>query len=284
MFKVDPISEIVSELAEGPLWDPDTSSIFWSDIPSRLVHCAKITDGQSNSMKMPLMIGAIALTKSDSLIAATSNGFAMISPSGELSIIDEFLEPDVRMNDGKVDPRGRFWAGSLALDFGHERGSLYVLEKNGLRKAAIEKLTLSNGMGWSPDEKQFFFIDSIPGTLTRFDYDISTGSLSNKRIIVQFDAGSGIPDGMCVTDEGLILVALWDGKRLELYEPDGRKLQEFAVPVRRPTSCCFAGEDYSTIIVTTASQDIDRNFEPLAGRILALTDTGSSGLPSYRYG
>ena len=284
MFKVDPISEIVSELAEGPLWDPDTSSIFWSDIPNRLIHCAKISDGQSNSMKMPLMIGAIALTKSDSLIAATSNGFAMISPSGELSIIDEFLEPDVRMNDGKVDPHGRFWAGSLALDFGRERGSLYVPEKNSLRKAAIEKLTLSNGMGWSPDRTQFFFIDSIPGTLTRFDYDVTTGSLSNKRIIVKFDAGSGIPDGMCVTDEGLILVALWDGKRLELYEPEGRKLQEFVVPVRRPTSCCFAGEDYSTIIVTTASQDIDRNFEPLAGRILALTDTGLSGLPSYRYG
>jgi sugar lactone lactonase YvrE len=284
MFTVEPISEIVSELAEGPLWNPTTASVMWSDIPRNSIHSAILSDGKTKTFAMPMMIGAIALTSSDSLIAATQNGFATITYDGEFTVIEEFLKPNLRMNDGKVDPYGRFWAGSLALDFESERGALYVLGKDGVRSTVMEKLTLSNGMGWSRDEKSFFFIDSIPGTLSRFDYDVTTGTLSNKRVIVKFDSGAGIPDGMCVTRDGLILVALWDGKRLELYDVDGTKVQEFGLPVSRPTSCCFAGDDFDTLIVTTASQGVDRSREPLAGRVLALHDTGLSGLASYRYG
>jgi sugar lactone lactonase YvrE len=284
MFTVEPISEIVSELAEGPLWDPTTSSIIWTDIPQRSIHISPLTQGSSQSIAMPMMIGAIALTVEDSFIAATQHGFAFISRQGEFIEIEEFLESDLRMNDGKVDPAGRFWAGSLAFDFSHERGSLYFLDKNRVHSTPLAKLTLSNGMGWSPSGEEFFFIDSIPGTLSRYDFDVTNGVLSNQRVIVNFDSHLGIPDGMCVTNDGFILVALWDGGRLELYDPNGTKLQEFKVPVSRPTSCCFAGDDYSTLIVTTASQEIDRAVEPLAGRILSLTDTGLSGLPSYRYG
>lgn len=284
MFAIDPISEIVSDIAEGPLWHPETASIMWSDIPGQVIHTAVLTSGESRSIKAPMMIGAIALTRDDSLIAATQSGFAKISMAGELSMIKEFLEPDVRMNDGKVDPYGRFWAGSLALDFQDKRGSLYVLNKDGSSAPMIEELTLSNGMGWSPDGTSFYFIDSIPGALFCYDFDLVSGVLSNKRILVKFDSQRGIPDGMCVTSEGLILVALWDGSRLELYEPNGTKLQEFKLPVSRPTSCCFAGDDYSTLIVSTASREIDRTSQPLAGRILALTNTGLSGRPSYRYG
>lgn len=172
----------------------------------------------------------------------------------------------------------------MALDFEKNRGSLYVLEKDSTRSTAIEKLTLSNGMGWSPDERYFYFIDSIPGTLFRYNFDCLSGTISNKTVLVEFDPKRGIPDGLCITRDGLILIALWDGGRLELYEPSGKKLEEFVLPVKRPTSCCFAGDDFSTLIVTTASEDIDCTLEPLAGRILALSDTALSGLPTYRYG
>lgn len=285
MVRVHPVSEIVSQVGEGPLWHYQTSSVFWVDIPGKVIHSAELRTGKSSSIKTPMMVSAVALAQDNTLIAATQSGFAKISLDGKnLSKIEEFLTSDMRMNDGKVDPAGRFWAGSLALDFEKNRGSLYVLEKDSTRSTAIEKLTLSNGMGWSPDERYFYFIDSIPGTLFRYNFDCLSGTISNKTVLVEFDPKRGIPDGLCITRDGLILIALWDGGRLELYEPSGKKLEEFVLPVKRPTSCCFAGDDFSTLIVTTASKDIDCTLEPLAGRILALSDTALSGLPTYRYG
>jgi hypothetical protein len=188
------------------------------------------------------------------------------------------------MNDGKVDPVGRFWAGSLALSFEAGRGSLYVLEKDGSYRSVLDKCTLSNGMGWSPDAQYFYYIDSIPGVLKRFDFDSVHGLISNPIDLITFDTTKGIPDGMTVSSDGKIVVALWDGGRVEIYEPDGVKVSEIAVGVSRPTSCTFGGVDGNILIVTTASQGIDLSKERLAGKILSVSSTGLSGLPAHRYG
>ena len=188
------------------------------------------------------------------------------------------------MNDAKVDSVGRFWAGSMALSFEKNRGSLYVLEKDGNYRIVLKDITLSNGMGWSPNAKYFYYIDSIPGVMKRFDNDAVHGEISNPIDFITFDTSQGIPDGMCVDEDGNIVVALWDGGRLEIYGEDGKKLTEIEVGVSRPTSCAFGGADGKTIIITTASQGIDRTIEPMAGKILALTGSGLSGRASHRYG
>ncbi|MFM7491174.1 MAG: SMP-30/gluconolactonase/LRE family protein [Actinomycetota bacterium] len=284
MLNINSVSEIVSELAEGPLWHSETSSVIWTDIPGQSIHIAGLKSGISSSIRTPMMIGAVGLSMNNELIAATKNGFARITFDGNFESIADFLEPDLRMNDGKVDPLGRFWAGSLALNFEVGRGSLHVLNADSSVLGIERNLNLSNGMGWSPEMNSFYFIDSIPGLLFRYDYDKNSGMLSNKSVLVEFDSRFGIPDGLSITSDGLILIALWDGGRLELFDQSGRKVEQFSLPVSRPTSCCFAGDDYSTIIITTASQDIDRVKEPLAGRVLALSGTGLYGLASYRYG
>ena len=278
------ISDVVSDLGEGPIWSPQTNCVTWTDITQNKFHTADLDTGTTQSFAAPSMVGAIAHTRNGDFIAATQEGFAHVSIDGKFSRVHTFLAADMRMNDGKVDPAGRFWAGSLALSFEKNRGSLYVLEKDGSYSSVLDDVTLSNGMGWSPDSNFFYYIDSIPGVLKRFDYESVDGRISNPVDLITFDTSKGIPDGMSVTSNGKIVVALWDGGRVEIYEPSGKKISEIKLGVSRPTSCTFGGADGNVLIVTTASQGIDLGKEPLAGKILAVTDTGLSGLPPHRYG
>jgi sugar lactone lactonase YvrE len=283
-MEIRAISEVVSDLGEGPIWTPETNSVTWTDITQNIFHTANINTGKTLSFGVPSMVGAIAHTKDGHYIAATQKGFARISVDGKYSSLHSFLSDDMRMNDGKVDPAGRFWAGSMALSFEKDRGALYVLEKDNSYQKVLDNITLSNGMGWSPDAQYFYYIDSIPGVLKRFDYDLDTGKISNPKNLITFDTASGVPDGMSVSSDGKIVVALWDGGRIEIYEPTGAKVSEIKLGVSRPTCCTFAGPNLDILIVSTASQGIDRSGEPLAGKILAVTGTGLSGLPTQQYG
>ena len=278
------ISEVISDLGEGPIWSANTNSVTWTDITQNTFHTADIDTGKTMSFGVPSMVGAIAHSKEGGYIAATQKGFARIGVDGKYSPLHSFLPDDMRMNDGKVDPSGRFWAGSMALSFEKGRGSLYVLEKDNSYRSILDDITLSNGMGWSPDAQYFYYIDSVPGVLKRFDYDLYTGHISNPKDLITFDSSSGIPDGMSMSSDGKIVIALWDGGRIEIYEPSGEKVSEITLGVSRPTSCTFAGPNRDILIVSTASQGIDRADEPLAGKILAVTGTGLSGLPTQQYG
>ncbi len=283
-MEIRAISEVVSDLGEGPIWSPETNSVTWTDITQNTFHTANIDTAKTQSFGVPSMIGAIAHTKDGQYIAATQKGFARISVDGKYSSLHSFLPDDMRMNDGKVDPGGRFWAGSLALSFEKDRGSLYVLEKDNSVQKVLDDITLSNGMGWSPDAKYFYYIDSIPGVLKRFEYDSKKGQISNPKNLITFDASSGVPDGMSVSSDGKLVIALWDGGRIEIYEPTGAKISEIKLGVSKPTCCTFAGPNKDILIVSTASQGIDRADEPLAGKVLAITGTGLSGLPTQQYG
>ena len=278
------ISEVISDLGEGPIWSANTNSVTWTDITQNTFHTADIDTGRTMSFGVPSMVGAIAHSKEGGYIAATQKGFARIDIDGKYSPLHSFLPDDMRMNDGKVDPSGRFWAGSMALSFEKGRGSLYVLEKDNSYRNILDDITLSNGMGWSPDAQYFYYIDSVPGVLKRFDYDLHTGQISNPKDLITFDSSSGIPDGMSMSSDGKIVIALWDGGRIEIYEPSGEKVSEITLGVSRPTSCTFAGPNRDILIVSTASQGIDQADEPLAGKILAVTGTGLSGLPTQQYG
>lgn len=278
------ISEVISDLGEGPIWSADTNSVTWTDITQNTFHTADIDTGKTMSFGVPSMVGAIAHSKEGGYIAATQKGFARIGVDGKYSPLHSFLPDDMRMNDGKVDPAGRFWAGSMALSFEKGRGSLYVLEKDNSYRSILDDITLSNGMGWSPDAQYFYYIDSVPGVLKRFDYDLYTGHISNPKDLITFDSSSGIPDGMSMSSDGKIVVALWDGGRIEIYEPSGERVSEITLGVSRPTSCTFAGPNRDILIVSTASQGIDRADEPLSGKILAVTGTGLNGLPTQQYG
>ena len=279
------ISETLSNLAEGPIWNLDTNKVTWVDIGRQRVHKSDFDTGQTDTFSFTTPICAIAESSDGGYVAATGDGFAKIGVNGELTPMHTLFDNTMRFNDGKVDAAGRFWAGSTALDLSPNRGSLYVLEIDGSYRKVLGDLTLSNGLAWSPDNQFFYHIDSIPGTMKRFNFNLDTGTLSNESIFLTFDPSQGIPDGMSITHDGYLIVALWDGSRLEVFSPEGRKIEEIQLPVKRPTSCTFAGTDGTTLVVTSAAQDLDNPDEShLDGRVLAIDGTGLSGLPSRIFG
>jgi len=285
MINVRTISETVSNLAEGPIWNLDTNKVTWVDIGRQRVHKSDFNSGQTETFSFATPICAIAESLDGGYVAATGDGFAKISVNGELSPLHTFFDDAMRFNDGKVDAAGRFWAGSTAYDLTPNRGSLYVLEIDGTYRKVLGNLTLSNGLAWSPDNQFFYHIDSIPGIMKRYAFNLDTGTLSNESVFLTFEPSLGIPDGMSITHDGNLVVAFWDGSRLEVYSPEGRKIEEIQLPVKRPTSCTFAGADGTTLIVTSAAQDLDNADDAsLDGSVLAIDGTGLSGLPSRKFG
>ena len=144
-------------------------------------------------------------------------------------------------------------------------------------------LTLPNGLGWSPDNKSFYFVDSMQHVMWRYDFDEDSGNISNRRVLVTFEDDGSVPDGMCVSNDGSLFVAMWGGYRVEVYSPDGVLKDVIPVPVKQPSSCAFGGKDGRTLIVTSAAGATDVINEPLNGLPLAIEGLDYSGQESAVY-
>jgi sugar lactone lactonase YvrE len=186
------------------------------------------------------------------------------------------------MNDGKVDPGGRFWAGSMHTEERRNAGSLYRLEPDGQVTVMIEHVTISNGLAWSPDRQTFYFIDSATREVAAYEHDPSDGSLGARRVAVRIADGAGTPDGMAIDTEGLLWVALWDGWAVHRYAPDGELVDIVEVPVARPTCPVFGGPDLRQLFVTSARLGADKDrAQPLAGSVF-VTEVETAGTPCNR--
>ncbi len=191
----------------------------------------------------------------------------------------------MRLNDGACDPAGRFWVGSMALDEATGAGSLYRYSRDGGLERVLEDVTLSNGLGWSPDGSTMYYIDSLTYRVDVFDFDLAGGAISDRRPFVALEDGAGTPDGLAVDDEGGVWVALWGGGALRRYSPEGELDRVLAVPADKVTACCFGGEDGRSLYVTTASVDLtaeERRRQPLAGSVF-VTEVDVSGPPAQPF-
>jgi sugar lactone lactonase YvrE len=185
------------------------------------------------------------------------------------------------MNDGEVDPSGRFWAGTMELGAAPGRGSLYRLGPRGEVTRVLAGVSISNGLGWSPDERTLYYIDSPTQRIDAYDYDRSSGAIANRRTVAEIDPASGLPDGLAVDAEGCLWVALWGGSSLHRYTPDGRLDRAVALPVSQVTSCAFGGPDLDELYVTSAWVGLEER-EPAAGGLFRLRP-GVRGLPARRF-
>jgi sugar lactone lactonase YvrE len=269
-----------AELGEGPCWHAELEALIWVDILRREVHLS--TPDDDRVYRTPEYPGA-AVPRRDGGLLLAMGGFATLDlDSGQTSDIARLpLDPDVRMNDGKCDPAGRFWAGTMELDGAPERGALYRLDGPGAARRMVEPVTISNGLGWSPDGDWMYFIDTATKTVRRYAFDVG-GELGRPSVLVDTGTHTGSPDGMTVDAEGNLWVAFWDGAAVRCYSPAGKLLAEVSLPVLRPTSCTFAGPDLSHLIVTTARDGLTESElrdQPLAGSILVL-EPGVAGLPA----
>jgi sugar lactone lactonase YvrE len=199
------------------------------------------------------------------------------------------LEEDLdtnRFNDGKVDPNGRFWAGTMDKAEKTASGSLYCLFPDLSVKKRETSITVSNGLTWSIDKRTMYYIDSPTQKVFAYDYDDSTGEISNKRVVFSINDNS-FPDGMTVDEEGMLWVALWDGSSVIRFDPtNGSLLQRIAFPTSRVTSCCWGGEDLDTLYVTTARVGLaaeQLRKEPTAGGLFAVKHLGVKGTPTFEF-
>lgn len=277
------LSDVVSDVGEGPLYNASENSVTWVDITGKKWHKCNFDSGKTISHDVPKMIGAIVERKNGGYFGAVEEGFAEINATNGYEVVIDFLPAEERMNDAKADGLGRWWAGSNAIDFTAGKGQLHKLNADKSYETVLTGLTLPNGLGWSPDNTKFYLVDTFASSLWVFDFDYSSGNLRNQQLMHKFDDSKGYPDGMCVTNDGTLLIAMWDGSRIEVISSSGEVQEPILLPVQRPTSCTFGGVLGNELIVTTAARELDLNAQPLSGKLLSLVGTGFSASESNKY-
>jgi sugar lactone lactonase YvrE len=266
--------------------------LLWVDIVGRHLHRARLgADGNLSALEtIPFdrPVGAVAPAAGGGYILAAGKGFLFLDASGE---VRELAQPEdgrrgVRMNDGACDPQGRFWAGSMAEDESPGAGALYRLERDGSCVKVLDRLTISNGIGWSPDGGVMYLADSGTGRLDAFDFDGFSGDIGSRRTIVRVTGRGAAPDGLTVDARGEIWVAMWDGAAVRRYSAQGDLLATVPMPVDRPTSCAFGGRDLTTLFITTARHGLEPAAlarQPDAGRVFRVDGLGVTGQPCSTY-
>ena len=245
-------------LGEGPRWDAAARRLLWVDIERGELHSF---DGADHVTPLGSRLGAATPTENGEVLAALADRLVLVGD--EVRTVAVFPHgPEVRTNDGACDPSGVFWIGTNRLDFAPGGGALYRFD--GELQLVLDDITLSNGLGWSPDASRMYYIDSMTFRVDVFDFD---GGISNRRPFVTLDQSDGTPDGLAVDDEGCVWVALYGGSAVRRYSPDGALEEVVPVPAVNVTACCFGGDDGRSLFITTAAPD---------GRVY-VADAGVSG-------
>jgi sugar lactone lactonase YvrE len=277
-------------LGEGPVWDSASKSICWVDILNGNIHEFFPSKKEYKKIEIKEMVGAVALCTNGDFIAALKSGLAFVNrDSGEITFWHhpEAHLPENRFNDGKCDPAGRFWVGTMALSERQGAGSLYTIESDLSHSLKIEGVTISNGMAWSPDHKTFYFIDTPTFEIVAYDYDINTGNISNKRVAVTVPKKEGFPDGMTIDSEGMLWIAHWNGWQVARWNPfTGQKLLSIPLPAARITSCTFGGENLQDLYITSASiglSEKQHEEQPLAGSLFVVENCGFHGMEARAF-
>lgn len=272
-----PIVSCQDTLGESPLWDYHRNALFWVDIENGLIHSYKPESKNIKTYQFGEKVGCIAMHESGGFILATESGLYHWSPDSgckkEILPI-KHSHKESMFNDGNVDPLGRFWIGSKG-----PKGSskLWMVQENKLIEK-ISDLTISNGLDWSVGNGIFYHTDSYDRTIYRYDIDLQTTTLSNRTPF--FQPKTGTPDGLTIDSEGNIWTAIWDGWQVLQLNPAGEVLSEISMPVQRPTSITFGGQDLRQLFITSASDGLtesERLEQPYAGDLFMI-EPGVTGL------
>ncbi len=254
-----------SELLEGPCWNAQSGLLYFVSIKSDTVFCLDVNN--NNWIRSYATDGNVgcAVIKSGKLITAERSGiYERNLDDTDKRFVGNVLEgDDFRYNDGKLDPKGRFFVGTIGFNKRMEnKCCLYRVDGDNTLKLMVDGVTVSNGLGWTKDGKTMFYIDTPTHEVWKYDYDPATGEMSNKTVFCKIEDGS--PDGMCVDIDDTVWVAHWGGGKVSHWNTEtGERIGEMALPVTNVSSCCVGGDNMDTLFVTTA-KCVDKD-EPSAG-------------------
>ena len=277
-------------LGEGARWDARRDELLRVDILAGRVFRDRVDDGGRlvpvRAYSVPGTIGAITpIEGDDGWLLAAGRGFVHLLPDGAQRPIAEVAPAGTRMNDAACDPQGRLWAGTLADDHRPGGGALYRLDRDGRIERVLGGLTISNGLGWSPDGETMYLADSGPRVIHAFAFDAAQGTISAGRILVTIPQEVGVPDGLTVDAAGNLWVAVYGTGCVRRYAPNGELRQVLDVPAEQSTCCAFGGPGMTRLYVTTATEGWSnerRRAEPAAGLVYRL-DTDAVGRPAFPF-
>lgn len=289
MMKITQLLDCKTVLGEGPLWDVAEQKLYWIDIlQPRIFRSDENGDGVE-VWDLPEPIGSLALRETGGAVLSLVNGFYTFdfaTGARELLAPVSHRAPNMRINDGKVDRRGRFLAGSMDMTEAAPAGQVYSLGPDHAATPVFDGLTVSNGPCWSPDGSCFYISDSGASTIWANDYDPETGRVSNRRVFARYTAEDGMPDGATVDAEGYLWSAGVFAGKIYRYAPDGTRALTIDMPVVCPTSVMFGGPDLNRLYVTcmlrpTLPGIIETGA--MAGSLFVIDGLGVTGLPEGRY-
>ncbi|MGA8114830.1 MAG: SMP-30/gluconolactonase/LRE family protein [Actinocatenispora sp.] len=281
-------------LGECPRWDEQTQRLHWVDIDNGTLYEARSAatgwETSRHDVAAPLA-GAVLLERAERerwLVAVGGDLAAWTVADG---LADSFVvEPGsptcrVRLNEVVTDPIGRLWVGSMAFDWTPGAGSFHRVDFDGVAHRVLDRITIANGVGWSPDGGTMYTTDTATGRITAWDYELDTGAVSRPRLFTAAEPGQGSPDGLAVDTEGNVWSAFAGGFRVVCFDPSGREIERVRIPAPNPTSCCFAGPLRDRLVVTTGRKRLPREAleqYPESGRVWDAGPVGVRGLPQTR--
>jgi sugar lactone lactonase YvrE len=282
-FRATAASTVSHDLAEGPVWDAAAQRLLWVDIPRGRVLWGRLDGDQvrvTGEHGFAGTAGAVVPPADGGLLIALRRGLATIAADGTVrqgrAVVPE--DVDSRFNDGACDPAGRFLVGSMALDDRRGGEHLYRVDADAGVEVLDGDLTLSNGLGWSPDGTTLYHVDSVPGVVWTRSYDVASEAIGPRRELLRIT--NGTPDGLCVDADGNLWIAIWGGGEIRCFTPGGEQIAAVEVPAPHTTSAAFVGPGLDRLLITTARKDLsstDLMAWPLSGRLF-VADVGARGL------
>jgi D-xylonolactonase len=278
---------------EGPVWDADTSSLYWTDCGGLKFYRYHQPSGKHALVKQHLEINGYALNRAGGFAVANNRGFWLWDGADELQLIADHADgAKCKLNDAIADPEGRFFAGSWFYnpDQKYELGKLFRVDADGTTRVVDEGFHLSNGLAFSPDERTLYFTDSVARRIYAYDYDRKTGNVRRRRVLVEVPDDEGLPDGLTVDAAGFLWSAQWFGSSVVRYDPDGKVERRIPTPAKQTSSVAFGGKDFTDIFITSAGRSepmpvmpkaYDPNSGYFGGRLYHI-NLGIPGKPDYQ--
>ena len=271
-----PAPEILYEhdafVGEGPVWDPRLGRLLWVDIPNNTLFTTDPANGRTDVRELERATGIVLPRAAGGYVAAMQDGFYTLSDEGHTELIApvDAENPITPLNDAEIDPQGRFWAGTMGWVAEPDAGALFRLDPDGTVTRMLSGVTISNGLGWSPDGATMYYVDTVTLRVDMFDFDAASGDIANRREFVTVRHGGGRPDGLTVDSEGAVWVATWPGYGVHRYLPDGTLDAVIPLPVSNVSSIELGGPDMRDAFITTAWEllsDEEHAAQPLAGSL-----------------
>lgn len=282
--------ETKSLLGEGAFWNYKTQELYWVDIEGKKLNIYNPSTKINRSIEMPSLIGTVVpYTENEAVVALLDGIYIVNLETDEVTLFSnvESDMPENRFNDGKCDPNGNFWVGSMHFDQNRPNASVYKINEEGESVKMIDSVTISNGIVWTKDSKTMYYIDTPSANIMAYDFNLETSTISNGRIAIKVLEEDGFPDGMTIDENDTLWVGMWNGNAIAHFNPNtGELIDKIRVPAHNVTSCAFGGENLDILYITTSSLDMteeEHKAYPLAGSIFR-AKPGVKGIESRFFG